>query len=83
PRSPSAVRVNNSTWQNLYLKRDRIENGYFHEPIITLAKKHGITVPFNEISLKLVTECCDKKLGPGAFRASEVLERVREGSTNT
>ncbi len=80
PRSPSSVRVNNSTWQNLYLKRDKVENGYFHEPIIALAKKHGVDVPFNEVSLALVNECCAKKLGPGVFRASEVLEKARRRS---
>ena len=32
PRPPSAVRVNNSTWQNLYLGRKEMENGFFHGP---------------------------------------------------
>ncbi|UCG51832.1 MAG: 2-dehydropantoate 2-reductase [Candidatus Latescibacterota bacterium] len=76
PRSPSAVRVNNSTWQNLYLKRKEVENGYFHGPIIEIAKKHKIPVPFNEVALELVTECCKSKLGPGVFRAGEVLEKI-------
>jgi 2-dehydropantoate 2-reductase len=82
PRGPSSVRVNNSTWQNLYLKRDTIENGYFHDPIIELARKQGIGVPFNEVSLALVKECCDKKLGPGVFRAGEVLERIKGGGAD-
>ncbi|UCH83376.1 MAG: 2-dehydropantoate 2-reductase [Candidatus Latescibacterota bacterium] len=83
PRSPSSVRVNNSTWQNLYLKRKEIENGYFHNPIIEMAKKHKIDVPFNEVSLELVTESCNEQLGPGAFRASEVLQKIKDRSTGS
>ena len=82
PRGPSSVRVNNSTWQNLYLKRNVVENGYFHGPIIELAKKHGIEVPFNEVSLELVEESCREQLGPGHFRASEVLQKIKDRSTH-
>jgi len=82
-RSPSSVRVNNSTWQNLYLKRKEIENGYFHNPIIEMAKKHKIGVPFNEVSLELVTESCKEQLGPGAFRAGEVLKRIKDRSSGS
>jgi 2-dehydropantoate 2-reductase len=82
PRGPSSVRVNNSTWQNLYLKRDVIENSYFHGPIIELAKKHGIDVPFNEVSLELVEESCTNKLGPNMFRAAEILEKIKDRSTD-
>ena len=78
PRSPSAVKVNNSTWQNLYLKRKTVENGFFHGPIMEMAEKHGIAVPFNEIALELVTESARKELGPGAFRAGEILARIKE-----
>lgn len=75
-RSPSAVRVNNSTWQNLYLKRRNVENAHFHGPIIELAARHGIQVPFNEVSLELVTRASREGMGPGAFRAAEVLSEV-------
>lgn len=78
PRSPSAVRVNNSTWQNLYLGRKEVENGFFHGPIIEIARKHGMSAPFNETALDLVLESAKDNLGPGAFRASEVLERIRK-----
>jgi 2-dehydropantoate 2-reductase len=77
PRSPSAVRVNNSTWQNLYLGRKEMENGFFHGPIIETARKHGIPVPFNEVALEIVLESAKDNLGPGAFRAGEVLEKIR------
>jgi ketopantoate reductase len=78
PRLLSAVKVNNSTWQNLYLKRREMENGFFHGPIIEMAKQRGISVPFNEVALELVLESARKKLGPGAFRAAEVLEKIKQ-----
>jgi 2-dehydropantoate 2-reductase len=78
PRTPSAVKVNNSTWQNLYLKRKEVENGFFHGPIIELARKHGIATPFNETALELVTQAARSELGPGAFRAADVLSRIKE-----
>ena len=78
PRTPSAMKVNNSTWQNLYLKRKEVENGFFHGPIIELARKHGIAAPFNETALELVTQAARTELGPGAFRAAEVLARIKE-----
>jgi len=78
PRNPSAVKVNNSTWQNLYLKRKEVENGFFHGPIIEMARKHGIPAPFNETALELVTQAARMELGPGSFRAAEVLSRIKE-----
>lgn len=78
PRFKSAVKVNNSTWQNLYLKRKEMENGFFHGPIIGMAKEQGIPVPFNEVALELVLESARKELGPGAFRAAEVLEKIKQ-----
>lgn len=78
PRPSSAVRVNNSTWQNLYLGRKEVESGFFHGPIIEMARKHGMPVPFNETALDLANESARKALGPGAFRAGDVLDRIRK-----
>jgi 2-dehydropantoate 2-reductase len=83
PRVPSAVKVNNSTWQNLYLKRKEVENGFFHGPIIDMAKQHGVPVPFNETALELVLESSKRGLGPGAFRAGEVLEKIKQRGANS
>jgi 2-dehydropantoate 2-reductase len=80
PRPVTGVRVNNSTWQSLYLKRKKVENSYFHGPIIEMAAEFGIEVPFNDIALRLVTESSDDDLGPGAFRAREVLEEIKKRS---
>ena len=72
------MRVNNSTWQNLYLGRKEMENGFFHGPIIEMARKHGIAVPFNEVALELVLHSARTAVGPGAFRAGDVLATIRK-----
>ena len=79
----SSVRVNNSTWQNLYLKRERVENGYFHEPILELAAEHGISVPHNAVALDLVNRSAKEDLGTNAFRVADVAEWVRQRGANT
>jgi 2-dehydropantoate 2-reductase len=77
-KSTSALKVNNSTWQNLYLKRTKIENGFFHNPIIELGEKYGIPVPFNSVALEQVTKCHAKKKGPEALRAGDLLEEIQQ-----
>ncbi len=77
-RIGSTVRVQNSTWQSLYLKRKEIENAYFHGPIIQMAREHGIDVPFNEVALEMVTDCHKRKLGPEALRVEDVLAAVKK-----
>ena len=81
-KTVSSVRVNNSTWQNLYLKRDQIESGYFHEPIIELGRKYGVATPYNDVVLELVSRCSVEKAGPNTLRAGEVLEQIRNRSQN-
>jgi 2-dehydropantoate 2-reductase len=82
-RHGSSVRVNNSTWQNLYLKREEVENAFFHDPIIQLAGKYGIAVPHNEVALELVTRGCRETTGPGQLRAAEIVDLIKSrGTTN-
>jgi 2-dehydropantoate 2-reductase len=78
PRGEHGVKVNNSTWQNLYLGREDCENRYFHSPIIELAREHGIPVPFNEVALECVEACCRQQSGPNGLRAGDVLERIKK-----
>jgi len=78
PRPASAVRVRNSTWQNLYLKRGYVENKFFHDPIISLGHKHGVPVPHNEVSLEIVTQSCRDRTGPGKLRAEQIAKIVRK-----
>lgn len=74
----SGMKVRNSTWQNLYMKRDHIENGYFHGPIIELGHQAEIPVPYNEVALEMVEKCHREKLGPGALRLTDIIEAVDE-----
>jgi 2-dehydropantoate 2-reductase len=78
PRHASGMKVQNSTWQNLYLKRDRLENEYIHGPIIDLGSKYDIAVPYNEVALELVNKCHSEELGPEALRLSDILSTVEE-----
>jgi ketopantoate reductase len=78
PRHTSGMKVPNSTWQNLYLKRDRIENEYFHGPVIDLGRQYNVPVPNNEVALDLVTACHRDQVGPGALRLRDVLTAVEE-----
>jgi 2-dehydropantoate 2-reductase len=77
-RHKSGMKVRNSTWQNLYMKRDRIENEYFHGPIIDLARKADIPVPFNEVALEMVQKCHREATGPGVLRLSDILKAIDE-----
>lgn len=83
PRQASAVRVHNSTWQNLYKKSGNVENEFFHGPIITLAKEHDIAVPHNEVILELVKQDARDKTDPGQHRAVDITEIVgKRGTSN-
>ena len=77
-RHSTGMKVNNSTWQNLYLKRDRIENEFFHGPIIDLGRKYEMPVPYNEVALEMVEKSHREGLGPGALRLSDVLKAIEE-----
>ena len=83
PRAAHGMKVNNSTWQNLYLGRDDFENTHFHGPIIELAGKHGIAVPFNEVALAKIEACHRDESGPNTLRAAAVLGVITDRSTST
>jgi 2-dehydropantoate 2-reductase len=78
PRGAPAVMVNNSTWQNLYLKRKEIENAAFHGPVIEYAREANIPTPYNEVVLEMVIECHKQEQGPEALRAEDVLAAVNK-----
>jgi len=76
PRAGHGMKVHNSTWQDLYLKRESIESPRFHEPIITLAGEHKIPVPHNQVALETVLRCHRDAAGPGTVRLREVLDEI-------
>jgi ketopantoate reductase len=78
PRPTSGMKVHNSTWQNLFLKRDRLENEYIHGPVIELGHRYSLPVTYNEVALDLVTKCHREDLGPGALRLNDILAAVDE-----
>lgn len=75
-RGGGGMKVHNSTWQNLYLKRDAIENAYFHRPVIKLAGEHNVPVPRNTVALDIATRLHASGAGPESMRLAEVLEAV-------
>jgi 2-dehydropantoate 2-reductase len=80
-RTEHGVKVRNSIWQDLYLKRRAIEADYVHGPVIALGEKHGVATPYNRASLEIVTRCHREGLGPESLRLSEVVAAVeREGT---
>jgi 2-dehydropantoate 2-reductase len=80
-RTEHGVKVRNSVWQDLYLKRRAIEADFIHGPVIALGGQHGVATPYNRAALEIVTRCHRDGLGPESVRLSEVLAAVeREGT---
>jgi 2-dehydropantoate 2-reductase len=81
-RTEHGMKVRNSVWQDLYLKRRAIEADFIHGPVIALGEEHGVPTPYNRAALELVTRCHRDGLGPEALRLSEVVAAVeREGAS--
>jgi 2-dehydropantoate 2-reductase len=78
PRADHSMKVHNSTWQDLYLKRETMETPCFHEPFIAIAQEHDILVPYNRVALEMVHRCHAEADGPGTVRLSEVMEAVEQ-----
>ncbi len=75
-RSEHGVKIHNSTWQDLYLKRDCIEAEYLHGPVIALGREHGIATPLNQAMLEVAKRCHESGAGPESMRLDGVLEIV-------
>jgi 2-dehydropantoate 2-reductase len=80
-RTEHGVKVRNSVWQDLYLKRRAIEADFIHGPVIALGERHDVATPYNRAALEIVTRCHREGLGPESLRLSEVMAAVeREGT---
>jgi len=76
------VKLRNSVWQDLYLKRRSMEAEHVHGPVITLGEAHGVPTPYNRAALELVLACHRDGSGPESLRLSEVTAAVeRRGAT--
>lgn len=80
PRPDRGIKVHNSTWQDLYLKRDSIESPRFHEPIVAMAREHGVAVPCHEVALETIQRCHRDATGPGALRLADVIAAIEKRS---
>ncbi len=82
-RTEHGVKLRNSVWQDLYLKRRSMEAEHVHGPVITLGEEHGVPTPYNRAALELVLRCHREGLGPESLRLSDVIAAVeREGATS-
>jgi len=81
-RTEHGVKVRNSVWQDLYLKRRSMEAEFIHGPVIALGEQHGVATPYNRAALDLALRCHREGLGPEALRLSEVLATVERGSAH-
>jgi ketopantoate reductase len=81
-RTEHGVKVRNSVWQDLYLKRRSMEAEFIHGPVIALGEQHGVATPSNRAALDLALRCHREGLGPEALRLSEVLATVERGSAH-
>jgi 2-dehydropantoate 2-reductase len=77
-RSDHGVKVHNSTWQDFYLKRPRIEADAIHDPLIALGKEHGVPTPYHSASLTLAKRCHAAKSGPESLRLADVLKEIAQ-----
>lgn len=80
-RSEHGVKVRNSVWQDLYLKRRAIEADFIHGPVIALGREHNVPTPYNHAALEIATRAHREGLGPESLRLSGVLAAIeREGT---
>jgi 2-dehydropantoate 2-reductase len=75
-RTEPGIKVRNSVWQDLHLKRDRVEAAYVHEPLIALGREHGVPTPVNAAALEVVQRVLASGAGPDSLRLAEVLAVV-------
>lgn len=76
-KTQHGVKVRNSAWQDLYLKRRAIEAEFIHGPVIALGKEHGVATPYNQAALEMVLKCHREGLGPESLRLTEVADAIR------
>lgn len=78
-RTDHGVKVRNSVWQDLYLKRRGMEAEHIHGPVIALGEQFGVATPYNRAALELALRCHREGLAPESLRLSEVMAAVEKG----
>lgn len=82
-RSARGINVHNSTWQDLYLRRARLESPFFHGPFIEMAGEHGIAAHYNQTALDIAERCHAAAAGPETMRLADVLSEIEKKSTSS
>lgn len=59
--------IYNSTWQNLYHRRPRLESRFYHGEILTLGKRFGVPTPVNARVLDVLETVREEGAGPEPF----------------
>jgi ketopantoate reductase len=77
-RQSHGMKVHNSTWQDLYLRRATLESPLFHETLLALAREHGVDAPYNETAIAVLRDVHSAGDGPDTLRLSKVLDAVDE-----
>lgn len=71
--------VRNSTWQNLYLGKDKFESGFYHNFVIRLGEENGVTTPCNHTLISLIDELiAGKDYRPEAFSTDDFQRRLKQ-----
>ena len=70
------MKVGNSVWQDLYLRRPKLEAEYIHGPVVSLGEEHGVDVPFHRAALDFARRALEQADGPETIRLREVLDAV-------
>jgi 2-dehydropantoate 2-reductase len=78
-RTEHGVKLRNSVWQDLYLKRRSVEAEFIHGPVIALGEEYGVATPYNRAALELALRCHRENLGPESLRLSDVMAAVERG----
>jgi len=78
-RTDHGVKVRNSVWQDLYLRRRGMEAEHIHGPVIALGEQHGVATPYNRAALELALRCHREGLAPESLRLSDVMAAVEAG----
>ena len=76
-RSDHGVKVHNSLWQDLYLKRTHIESEYIHGQVVALGREHGVPTPYNAAYLELARGLHTAGNGPEKLRINDVNAAVQ------
>jgi len=70
------IKVHNSLWQDLYMRRKHIESDFIHGPLIKIGKEHGVATPLHATALDIAKRAHKAGEGPGTMRLVDVIAEV-------